>query len=388
MWIQALGSSSLLDLMITPTAFDAGPTVSYPMASFILKSVVELCPNLQRLGLFPDANLGDIGQDGESHFLMLLSHEPFYNHLASLGRLRDLTGTTAWFGKKPLGVLSRIQHLESLAIYEWNDERLDIMENSLPPDAFPSLRQLVLRMLHPFDVSKLLMTRGLVNQLTVLELNFDSSVLIKAINREEWLCKKIIHPLQNIPSLASLTIKADSSGEIIEIGPESLAVFSQLPLQAVSFVGMRMRADCLNQQLGDAWPYVTLFDMPAHRASLATLDCFASFPRLKELVLTLDLKSEPLVFYPRRSSWLHTLRSGSGSNSICSGAMDLDFVARVLVSMWPNLVKVEWPAPTGPQITTSQADALNRVQFLNSYIATLRELQALRNFAGVPRGLF
>ncbi|KAG8737488.1 hypothetical protein FRC10_008109 [Ceratobasidium sp. 414] len=328
MWIQALASPSLLNLMITPTTF-AGPTVSYPMASFILKSAVDLCPNLRFLGLFPDANLGDIGQDAESHFLMLLSHEPFYNHLAGLGRLRGLAGTTAWFNKKPLGILSRVPHLEFLAIYEWNNKRLDIVENSLPRDAFPSLRQLTLQMLHPYDVSKLLMTKGLVHHLTRLKLNFDLSGLNKAINKEEWLCRKIIYPLQNMPSLVSLVIKANSLGETVEIGSEALAVFSQLPLQTVSFVGMRIRADCLNPQLGNAWPYVTLFDMPAQCASLATLDRFASLPRLKELVLSLDLRTETLSkSYLMTNGSLNVLRSSSVNNSICSGAMGLDFVAR------------------------------------------------------------
>ncbi|KAG8737487.1 hypothetical protein FRC10_008108 [Ceratobasidium sp. 414] len=326
MWIQALGSPSLLDLIVTPTTLDPGPTVSYPMASFILKSAVDLCPNLRRLGLFPDVDLGNTGQDSESYFLMLLSHEPFYTHLAGLNGLRDLSGTSAWFNKKPLGVLSRVPHLESLAVYEQHDERLDIMENSLPLDAFPSLRQLALRMLHPYDMSKLLMTKGLVNQLTRLELNFDSGVLNGAINKEEWLCKKIIQPLQNMPSLVSFTIHP--LGEIIEIGPEALAIFAQVPLREVSLINIRIRADCLNYNLGVAWPNATLLDMPAQRVSLATLVYFASLPKLKELVLTLDLKSEPMPTSGRRSLSLNVLRLGSGVNTICTGAMELDFVAR------------------------------------------------------------
>ncbi|KAG9124390.1 hypothetical protein FRC07_011804 [Ceratobasidium sp. 392] len=393
MWVQALASPSLVDLMILPGGSNNGPTISYPMTAFILNSVQELCPNLKGLSLFPNANLGDTGQDGESHFLMLLSHEPFYNYLTGINNLRTLASTTAWFRKPALSVLSRMPSLETFVVYEWNDERLDFVENSLPAQAFPSLRQLVLRLLHPYDASKLLMTQNLVRQLTALELHFDWDQLNQAINRQEWLLRKIIQPLQNMRSLNKLTLETNPGAVVhgvVEIGAEALAVFSQLPLSYVYLSGIMISSSCLDYTLGSVWPNLIELLMPMQRATLSTLPYFASLPKLYQLELLLDLRWETLPQSPPQTSSLSLIilrASIRGQNFISSGHMRLDAVARVLLFIWPNLESIEWLVQAdGPVLPPDQAALYDCVKFLNVYIATLGELHKLRSLlVGTPR---
>ncbi|KAG9083031.1 hypothetical protein FRC07_014033, partial [Ceratobasidium sp. 392] len=279
MWIQALASPSLVNFLVLPIRTDKGPIVSYPMAAFMLKSAQKLCPNLKSLSLFPDSNEGDIGFDGESPFLMLLAEEPFYSYLPGLHDLRSFSSSIAWFGEEALGVLSRMPNLERLVIYDWHDkwpggpwsdERLDIKEDSLSEEAFPCLRLLSLNLLHPEDVSAILMTKGLVCQLTTLDLHSGWNKLDQAAKKQEWLLQKVIRPLQNIKSLNKLLIKVDGSLEdVVEMDEEALAVFSQLPLVHVHLSGIRISAGCLDYTLGAAWPNLIRLQMPMQRVTLS-----------------------------------------------------------------------------------------------------------------------
>ncbi|QRV81355.1 hypothetical protein RhiJN_09370 [Ceratobasidium sp. AG-Ba] len=384
MWIQALGSPSLVTIFVGPGGLDGHSSISHPMTSLVLKSVLELCPKVRWLSLFPDAGLGNTGEESESQFLTLLSPEPFYTYLSGMRHLEQVNGSVDWLGKEPIGMLGQIPNLTILIIYGRRGHRFMFMEDWVSSESFINLRKLTLQSLHPYDASRILTAKNFVRRLDSVKLDFDIRLLDQPINRQEWLYRKIILPLQHVKGLVKFVLEAnpcDAPVDLIEIGSEVLAVFSQLPLQVLCLTNVKFGDLCLNRSLGNTLPNVSVLELPMQRVSLSKLHCFTSMPKLQDLLVSLDLRPETQSDKHIVPAWsaFNLKASHRSPNAICSGAMELDRVARTLLCMWPNLVMVGWPAPAGLAISPQEASTLDRLLFLNGYISTLRELQVLRN---------
>ncbi|KAG8710297.1 hypothetical protein FRC08_017359 [Ceratobasidium sp. 394] len=381
MWVGTFSTPSLVNLLIAPSDLSLAPTVSYPVASMILKSLMVHNPKIERLGLFPDSKLGRDGSDGGNNLLAFLSGRPFYEYIGYATRLHHLACTLAWFKEKPLQILGHLPHLESITVCpaadSLGDENLVLLEGS-----FPSLRSLSLHVLNPFDVADIMEITQLTDNLTSLDLRFNFELLLYRSNFEEgpWFTNEFFPLLLNAPNVTDLRIDADPVRMMDESFPiyiDSLRILQRLPLKSLRLCQIRIYDD--DSDLPSIWPSVTHLHLPEHYSSFDTFLAFAALPALEHLELDLDLKIVP-AYEPRtiQPSTLTVLEAGPYSD-ITSDSKELDTVAHLLLDIWPNLSHVVWPEPKASDDgLLGKTLASKSVKSLNGYIATLRDLRGLK----------
>ncbi|QRW10132.1 hypothetical protein RhiLY_09131 [Ceratobasidium sp. AG-Ba] len=383
LWIDAIGSPRLTDIWGDSFWTCKMPIVSCPIASSALESIVTKCPNIERLCLFPDQGTGEINMDKGS-LSILVSSEPFYNHLLQLPKLQTLIGSTAWLRKDALGIIAQMPGLRSLTIHGLDGERIQIVEEWFTCMPLFQLEELGLKRLHPYDIARLLTIDSLTLGLNSLELTFDARLIGAGLGNDEWFHQHMILPLQDLKYLYEFSVDADVTCEsylILELGSASLDVFSRLPLETVFLNNIDIDNNCL-MGLGRAWPKVTDLQMPTQRVGLAALTCFASLPALQELELLLDMKPEATPtaddIHPVPS--LTTLKASnlySSENRIAMGPIDLVHLAQTLHKLWPNLREIFWPKQSSSLMDTPEDIAnSDRVRFLNGHLSALRKPQA------------
>ncbi|QRV95827.1 hypothetical protein RhiJN_23845 [Ceratobasidium sp. AG-Ba] len=384
LWIDAIGSPRLTHIWGDSFWTCKMPIVSYPIASSALESIVTKCPNIERLSLFPDQSTGEVNMNEEGSLSILVSSEPFYNHLLQLPKLQTLVGSTAWLRKDALGIIAQMPELRSLTIHGLDGERIQIMEEWFTGMPLFQLEELGLKRLHPHDIARLLTIDSLVLGLNSLELTFDARLINAGFDDDEWFHQHMILPLQPLKYLYEFSVDADVTCEsylILELGSTSLDVFSRLPLETVFLNNIDIDNNCL-MDLGRAWPKVTDLQMPTQRVGLATLTCFASLPVLQELELLLDMKPEAIPtadgIHPVPS--LRILKASnlySSENRIAMGSVDLVHFAQALHKLWPNLREIFWPKQSSsPTDTPEDIANRDRVGFLNGHLAALRKPHA------------
>ncbi|KAG9074560.1 hypothetical protein FS749_013860 [Ceratobasidium sp. UAMH 11750] len=381
MWVGAFSTPSLVNLLIAPSDLSLAPTVSYPAASMILKSLIMHHPKIERLGLFPDSNLGRDGSDGGNNLLAFLSGRPFYEYIGYATGLRHLSCTLAWFKEKPLQVLGHLPHLESItvcsAVDSLRDESPVLLDGS-----FPSLRSLSLHVLNPFDIADIMDITELTKNLMFLDLRFNFELLLHIHDFEEgpWFTNEFFPLLLNAPCVIDLRIEPDPVGMMYDpfhIHTDSLSILQRLPLQSLRLG--QIRISDYDSDLASIWPSVTHLHIPQHYTSFHTFPRFAALPALKHLELDLDLKTVP-AYEPRsiQPSALTVLEAGPWS-AVTSDSKELDTVAHLLLDIWSNLTHVVWPEPkASDDELLEKMFACKSVKSLNGYIATLRDLRGLR----------
>ncbi|KAG9126315.1 hypothetical protein FRC07_003941, partial [Ceratobasidium sp. 392] len=78
MWAGAFSSPSLVNPVITAGNLSDAPTISYPAASFLMKSLAAHHPKLEWLSLFPEYEIGNHADEAEDNLLAFLSGNIFY----------------------------------------------------------------------------------------------------------------------------------------------------------------------------------------------------------------------------------------------------------------------------------------------------------------------
>ncbi|KAG8702524.1 hypothetical protein FRC08_003437 [Ceratobasidium sp. 394] len=338
MWIGAFASPSLVNLRVSFEYIDASnhPTISYPAASMIMKSVVAHHPKLERLGVFPYYEKGMHGEEGESNLLAFLSGNNFYEYVADLTSLREISGTLAWFNDEALLLLGELPHLETLAAYSGDDEAGGDVTFRLPDGSFPSLRHLILHDMHVHDATSVLFYGPpLLRNLTALDVQFYLIGLDdpdQEFDDDEWFNERLIPYLEDTPNLTDLKIVAfprnKAKNVVCELDEPSLLILSALPLHTLALHYIGFADDISDLELGTIWPGLTRLEMPSCFVSLTDLRHFAAIPSLQYLKLRLDLRNKvvPGLDGPKQSG-LTTLASGV-RGEICSTFVDIDSVAR------------------------------------------------------------
>ncbi|KAG8682929.1 hypothetical protein FRC08_014641, partial [Ceratobasidium sp. 394] len=378
MWVRAFSSPSLVNLLITSSDLSHPPTISFPAASFIMKSLVAHCPKLEKLGLFPDSGNGDDQEDGESSLFAFLSGDPFYTYVAFIPSLRHLTCTLAWFDIASLQILGQLPHLETITFCAHTEDDATDWSSVLPDDSFPSLRSLSLHRLYAFDIVNVLSTTQVTKNLTSLDVRLGISGLIDDpdVEHVSWLIEEFFPLLLNAPHLANLRVDAEPTNNVdnnFVIGGSVMEIFQKLPLKTLHLEDIYLNDAALDFDLASVWPLVTRLCIPQQPAPPAILSRFAAVPGLQYLELRLDLR-KPMLGYNHSASPLAVLSAGPASG-ICWGFKDLDLTTRALLDVFPNLTRVAWPKPD--EGISSKFTAAH-VEFLNGHLATLREIRELR----------
>ncbi|KAG9080600.1 hypothetical protein FRC06_006374 [Ceratobasidium sp. 370] len=383
MWIGAFASASLINLLVTFVDPSNHPTISYPAASMIMKYIAAHRPKLQRLGLFPHYELGIRGEEGESSLLAFLSGNDFYEYMADLTSLREISGTLAWFQDEALLALGQLPYLETLAAYSGYGEPGGSLDFKLPDGLFPSLRHLILHDLHPYDATCVLFYGPpLLRNLTSLDVQFYLNGLDDRDQDDdnEWFNEDLFSHLENAPNLGELKLVAfprdETKNVVCALDESSMRILSALPLHTLSLHYIGFAHDALDMDLATIFPSLTRLEMPSRLVSLATLPYFTRIPSLQYLELCLDLRNEVVLGLDDAGQYdLTTLATGAGGE-ICTTFDDMDSVARILLSMWPNLTCLAWPRPD--EATKPEILKYEWAESLNAHITSLREISPFR----------
>ncbi|KAG8726519.1 hypothetical protein FRC12_023326, partial [Ceratobasidium sp. 428] len=276
MWIGTFSSPSLVNLLITDGNLWDTPTVSYPAASFMMKSLAAHQPKLERLELFPFSEVGNYVDEGESNLLAFLSGDPFYKYAVYFTSLKHLSCTFAWFEGPALQILGQLPHLETIDVCGVDEP--EEASSELSEDSFPSLRSLYLHMSNPFDAAIILMITQMLKGLTSLRILLDIVGLINAMVDEQlWLTEDFFPLLLNAPNVTDLWIDADPNNELedeIEIDRSVLEVFHQLPLKSLHLGQICMSDEDLQSNLAWVWPSISRLSMPRQPISFTLLSLF------------------------------------------------------------------------------------------------------------------
>ncbi|KAG8760483.1 hypothetical protein FRC12_009565 [Ceratobasidium sp. 428] len=202
------------------------------------------------------------------------------------------------------------------------------------------------------------------------------------VDHDEWLAESFFPYLANTPHVEKLKIYLEGDTkhdtEPYEIGESILDILSDLPLQYLQLRGLVLGSEALLLDLEDVWPSLTHLEILGQSVSLTGLPRFLALPCLQHLELQLDLRREALSEpYSLGGSILTTL-VGSKGGKVCSKFADIDFVARALLSIAPNLTCVAWPTP-GEGASKNEVRQYECAEFLNGHLASLREIDTLRS---------
>jgi hypothetical protein len=331
MWITAFASPSLrsVEAGYAETAPD-GAQLSFATMSLIMKVLVERCPQVETLALFPGAvqkanstRMIEEEDDGEHSTLALVCDRPFHHYLANAQNLLSLTANTTLINPKPLEILSQLPLLESLDIFPLSQGHTPtgVLPVTLPDSAFPALRSLNVRLLPAGCLSALWSIDQMVRNLTRLGLYADFYSQEPRLFTMEWLSDFFAIVCDQSPHITDLTISLDQL-QIDEIPPRTAEFrlfenMAKLPLERLYLHCLASKAAdsrLLCERLGRFWPKLTWLRIPDQPVRVDELRYFAALPHLRYLSVDLqcpvgwsplalpELGSQMLV-----SSSLHTL---------------------------------------------------------------------------------
>ncbi|KAG8740017.1 hypothetical protein FRC12_016134 [Ceratobasidium sp. 428] len=384
MWIGAFSCPSLVNIEIATSDLRSVPTVSYPTASYIMRYLGLRCPKIERLSLFPS-----VGKDDRSdHAEIGLRAFPrgdilFYMYATTLTCLRHLSCTYAWL--QPLGaqVLGRLPYLESIAACGAHNADHDSFDPAINEDLFPMLHYLYLRDPDCLESAKVMEATQIVKNLKSLHVSLGMSYYADA-GEESWIMDQFSSLLLNTPNLTDLRIDANlgSNEDYVYFMDESvLGILQRLPLKSLHLGEIRLYLQALSLDLASVWPFVTSLRIPWQPASLEMISRFAELPNLLELELRLDLR-KPTREYSKTTSRL-TVLEASRSSKIYSDSEDIEQITRALHNIFPDITRVAWPNthigwPSDLREGPAKTLEYERAEFLNRYLATLREFQTLK----------
>jgi hypothetical protein len=342
LWIRTFLGPSLLEIQVIKMG-SSFPSVSFPVASCLLKHISSISPRVQRFSIFiePEASHGP----EEDSVMMGFWEPPLHGYFKNLLALQELTCTEIILQPEAFPSITQLPLLERLEI--WVDgEDMGIWKSvdpkSLPPNPFPSLRTFSLRRADAGEAFIVLECPAFKN-LSSLYIGLDHWP--DDPEDEHWEQQLIDLIARFCPRLTSLSIDFDENDnyphtlrnltEPTTNGDSALSSMSRLPLQTVcltkAIVGDNVEDSVDADDLKAAWPLVTTLHMPHVLGPFGILCEFSQMPNLQQLTLHLVLDSlhldDDFFAQPPGSLSLHTLES--------SFAMELedrlDIIARCVI---------------------------------------------------------
>ncbi|KAG9074771.1 hypothetical protein FS749_013641 [Ceratobasidium sp. UAMH 11750] len=170
-WIRIFACESLADVVATPSSPSVVPEVSHLATSVALKWIVDRCPRLESLSLYPSQKVKNIAHiKPEVHKLLAPLYErPFHHYLLPTLGIRQLSCSLAVLGKDGLKALSMLPHLERLTVYKTSESlSTEPRDGFLSEHSFPSLKYLRLNLPTCPNVDWALSTPALLKKLKSL----------------------------------------------------------------------------------------------------------------------------------------------------------------------------------------------------------------------------
>ncbi|CAE6361752.1 unnamed protein product [Rhizoctonia solani] len=381
MWIKTFSGPSLLTIQATPSHLlsRSPPRVSPLAASAILDTIAERCPRLLRLSLFVSDNLGLDKYDGENNMLGVLWQRDYFYYFRALPALYELSCSVAMLQSDPLKMIGSLPSLARLSVYS-SGGLLVLQPPQLPDSLFPSLNELSLQDINPYEAASIMQIAPLMKRLTLLELITNPEYLDFDDSREDWITGTLLLLLANSPRLNALHVDLDPIRDLEEpydIGHQDVMdTFSKLPLISLTLTGVHIGDWASTGSLKTVWPLVSSLRMRNQYASPLILSCFAQLPRIQHLTLSVCLENmiirpDMLLLCP-----LHTLEISDGVVTMMEPA-DLEHTSRFLLSLFPRLRRIIW-TKFGPDTLTEEIQQRRFIGFLNQHLGMRRELDELR----------
>ncbi|QRV95862.1 vacuolar membrane protein [Ceratobasidium sp. AG-Ba] len=319
LWVRMFAGEALVNVFCTSRHglhFSVSPIAS----SIALKWLVDHCPRLRHLTLFPTDPTADEHPDGENILLHFLYEKPFQSYLNCLQELRELTCTSAVLEGEGLKTLGQLPFLERLIVYSGRmSPAVRSAYEELSDDLFSSLRYL--RWTSDGPDSSIDWTDGLrvmLRKVTTCELEIND-----CDSAATWTSGKFFPIIPCAPFLETFSVEynphcACSTYRLADLS--RLIPFGQLSLQSVSFSKMRipLKGPEASKILGSAWSKVTYLNLSSTIASLGDLLAFVHLPRLEHLVIHLVITVDGIPegnVEPDFGLSLHTLEASPNSSA-------------------------------------------------------------------------
>ncbi|KAG8683715.1 hypothetical protein FRC08_014121 [Ceratobasidium sp. 394] len=352
-WIRIFACESLVTVVSTPPVPSVVPEVSHLATSVALKWIVDHCPRLESVSLYPSQQAKNVAHiTPEVHKLLApLYEQPFHHYLLPTLGIRQLSCSLAVLGKDALEALSMLPHLERLTVYKTSESLSpEPRDGFLSQNSFPSLKHLRLNLITCSNAHWALSTLALFKNLKSLVI----TVECPNPDFETLTNHSFFSALEHATHLENLSVvfDVDTMDDMLELGNMSVfcSVLRQLSLQRVSIMPLALPfPDITSINFGSAWSQVTHLCLPAARVFLHTLPVFCQLPRLEYLLVCLGITARlPPERMPTPSPdlRLHTLE-GSSESEIWHNEADVDKVISLLASLWPKIRQVKWPEPSG-----------------------------------------
>ncbi|CCO31521.1 hypothetical protein BN14_05566 [Rhizoctonia solani AG-1 IB] len=381
MWIKAFSGPSLLTIQAIPGHLlsRTPPRVSPLAASVILDTIAERCPRLLRLSLFVSESIVIDKNEGENRLLGVLWKRPYYKYFQALPALYELSCSVLMLQSDSIQVIGSLPHLTRLSVYS-SGGTLVLQQSHLSKKLFPSLNELSLQDIHPYEVASIMQIAPLMKRLTLLELITNPEYLEFDESREDWINTTLLLLLSNSPRLNALHVDLDptrENDETYDIGHQDVMdTFSKLPLISLTLTGVHIGDWASTGSLKTVWPSLSSLRMRNQYASPLILSCFAQLPRLQHLTLSVCL--ENMTIRPSFISLcpLHTLEISDGVVTMIEPE-DLEHTSRFLLSLFPRLRRIDW-MKFGLDVLPEEVQQRRFIGFLNQHLSMRRELEELR----------
>lgn len=228
-WTATLATRKLRAVYTPLIPVDRGlpfpQVINILQASTTLAALAEQSPGLQLLEIFPLSTRTDLEVEGKadargSTVTPGTPYRIFCNSLGNLVALRRLSITVVAFEASILRALSNLRHLETLYVHKISNSPTNLMKDSLPRNAFPSLTKLTLIELQEPDLQRIWDWPPLVEKLHSLTVRTTSRRMTMGWTLETFIPLVRIHS----PRITEFLCESISSGAPFKLGLDDLKV--------------------------------------------------------------------------------------------------------------------------------------------------------------------
>ncbi|KAG8720563.1 hypothetical protein FRC08_018840 [Ceratobasidium sp. 394] len=361
--ISDLISPSLISYWSEPVSDDL-LALRIPKAAVmaLLDPMVERCTSIKRLAIYPKAG-SQVCLDLPASFGSRAFHH-----------LRELSGSAALVATDVIEVVGSLPQLEYLAIRAFN-QFLPPFPEGLPPTSFPALKHLFFSTWFLNDALELPRLQTLLCRLQCLELHVDIFAIDQELEDDQdiiILCHDMISAwLDRTLCLRKLYVDFDPDNndcEVINLTHRPIITrITELQIETLHLNGIALGVSILRDPLLD-WSHLRELHLPQQPVTSENLHNFAVLPSLVHLKLSLRLSDKAILpdeIWENRL--LHTLESSEPSVHTCAFE-NADYVARMLLEIWPNLHEIRCDESSIP----SHRDKQSACTVLNRQVALLR----------------
>lgn len=297
MWIRAFLSASLVEITVIPTSKNT-PMISYLESSIVLRNITALCPNLERLSLFPDSDNRDTNasENEDRRALIDCWDSSLSYYLGHMSSLRAFSSTTEVLMPGSLERIAGLPELNSLSIYPATN--LLQMDDTVLKDGFPSLRHLALCSFSHTQVSDIWQL-GFFKNLTSLELSFTSCPDSAEPEGQAWGINLMSTICNSSPHLVNLDIDFYVNNLMLDESLFLVGISSLLrPMKKLALEQLMLRGawfgdydHTIYRMIPMVWAHLVFLDMPDEQGSPQALYWFSELPNLKRLRMWLCLST-------------------------------------------------------------------------------------------------